>query len=130
MPQVQKARPCDADRGALVLQPMRKAVPMNDNLIHLGALTEVMERLLRLTENALASAEEGTDVADAIRSLWANLGVCPDAMTDACQTYSETCLEEVPELQVMALFHPDTLIAGAIARGICIGLILGRENPR
>ena len=51
-------------------------------------------------------------------------------MSSCCMEYSEKCFEETPELVPLAIMMPEALISGAIARGIIIGVILGRENPR
>lgn len=101
----------------------------DSNLIHAETLNEAMERVVHMTNNAKAAFGD-EQMAEAIVSLWENAGVCGDAMMQCCMEYAQACFDETPELHAIMLLMPESIISGALARGIIIGLILGRENPR
>ena len=50
---------------------------MTDELIHTEALTEAMERVVTMTNNALDAFGEG-QTAEAIMALWENVGICAE----------------------------------------------------
>jgi hypothetical protein len=102
---------------------------MTDNpeiTIHLPQLMEVIARVSELTTTA---AENGMRVDDIMRTHFENMGVCFDGLNEALELYVRTILGD-PIIALATAVAPEPMLEAMFARGLSVGLILGRENPR